>query len=130
MTQPLEKLLLAADNHGEDSGETDHTVGDMQDLQRRTWAIMQLLWSSEVDDLMSTGARGEFEADDVVTDIQRQLIEMESAVTAAGYTFVETENGIYWECAAEASENFYDRADAVEAAYYNLHAATTIDPEA
>lgn len=29
MNKILEKLFAAADNHGEDSGEPDHAVGDL-----------------------------------------------------------------------------------------------------
>lgn len=36
----LEKLFTAADRHGEDTGEPDHTVGDLQDLLRSAWEIM------------------------------------------------------------------------------------------
>jgi hypothetical protein len=35
----IEKLILAAQHHGEDS-ESDHEVGDLQDLLRACWATM------------------------------------------------------------------------------------------
>lgn len=35
----IEKLILAAQHHGEDS-EADHEVGDLQDLLRACWATM------------------------------------------------------------------------------------------
>ncbi|WP_341649130.1 hypothetical protein [Thauera humireducens] len=56
----LEKLLVAADNHGEDD-DPDHTVGDLQGLLRRSWEIMsvgqklQLLRGTEV--LQRSGVR-------------------------------------------------------------------------
>lgn len=34
----LKKLFKAADQHGEDAGALDHTVGDLQDLLHRSWA--------------------------------------------------------------------------------------------
>jgi len=39
--QMVEKLIVAADNHGEDD-DPDHTVGDLQGLLRRAWEIMSV----------------------------------------------------------------------------------------
>ena len=126
MNQILNKLFAAADNHGEDSGEPGHTIGDLQDLLRRSWEIMsvsqrlQLLESTEVDDLASAGARGEFEPSDLVTTITDTLNAQETALTAAGYTIMEYEDGFFWETDDEASEDFYARDDAVADGYAHL----------
>ncbi len=125
MSTILKKLFAAADNHGEDSGEPDHTVGDLQDLLRRSWEIMsvsqklQLLRGTEVYNVVECGARGEFEWDDLVAEITQSLAEQETAVVAAGYEikvqFVE--GTFFWETKEEASEDFYAREDAVADAY-------------
>ncbi len=36
----LEQLFAAADAHGSDTGEIDHTIGDLQDLLRHAWRQM------------------------------------------------------------------------------------------
>jgi hypothetical protein len=36
----LEKLFKLADQHGADSGESDHTVGDLQDMLRDAMKLM------------------------------------------------------------------------------------------
>lgn len=36
----LEKVFTAADRHGEDTGEPDHTVGDLHDVLRAAWELM------------------------------------------------------------------------------------------
>lgn len=133
MKQIIEKMLKAADNHGEDSGEPDHTVGDLQGLLRRAWDIMsisqrlQLLKSSEVEDLAECGARDEFEASDLVAEVNLKLETMEAEVRAAGYVFMEHEGGFYWEHDGkdEASEDFYAREDAVASAYTDYAAETS-----
>lgn len=127
----IEKLLVAADNHGEDSGEPDHTVGDLQGLLRRAWGIMsvsqrrQLLKTSEVAALTEAGGRGEFDRDDLVTKLNQKLVEMEAEVRAAGYEFMEHEGGFYWETSSEASEDFHAREDAVASAYSDYVAKTS-----
>jgi len=121
----LDKLLTAADNHGEDD-DPDHTVGDLQDLLRRAWDIMsvsqkrQLLNSSEVEDLAMLGARGEFEASDLVDELTTTLSRMEAAVLAAGYIIHEQEGWFSWETEDDASEDFSAREDAVFAAYAHM----------
>lgn len=37
---PLQMIFDAADAHGEDTGEPDHTVGDLQDVLRAAWNLM------------------------------------------------------------------------------------------
>lgn len=118
----LEKLLVAADNHGEDD-DPDHTVGDLQGLLRRSWEIMsvgqklQLLRGTEVYNVVECGARGEFEWDDLVAEVQAAVAEMRAVVTAAGYQFMEREGGFFWETEDEASEDFCALEDAVVSAY-------------
>lgn len=58
MSKILEILFKAADDHGEDTGEPDHSIGDLQDLFREAWSILttdqktQLLLSESVQDLL------------------------------------------------------------------------------
>jgi len=127
MTKILEKLFAAADNHGEDSGEPDHTVGDLQDLLRRSWEIMsvsqklQLLRSTEVYNVVECGAQGEFEGDDLVAEITQSLAGQESEITEAGYEIkVQVEGTFFWETDDEASEDFPTREDAVADAYQHF----------
>lgn len=40
MDEPLHALFEAACRHGEDSGEPDHEVGDLQDLLLAAWGVM------------------------------------------------------------------------------------------
>jgi hypothetical protein len=71
----LEKLISAADNHGEDSGEPDHTVGDLQDMLREAWRLLpsaqrqEFLESDAVENLVGLGAREEFDVDDLVEQL-------------------------------------------------------------
>lgn len=126
----LEKLFAAADHHGEDSGEPDHTVGDLQDLLRCAWALMSpsqkmaLLESSDVEDLTQAGARDAFEPEDLLAEIRQALAEQEAQVTAAGYAFRENEDGFYWETETEASTVFDARDDAVADAFEHLQTAS------
>ena len=126
MNAILKKLFAAADNHSEDSGEPDHTVGDLQDLLRRSWEIMsvgqklQLLRSTEVYNVVECGAQGEFEWDDLVTEITNALTEQEAAVTGAGYLFYEGEDGFFWETQSEESVYFQHREDAVADAHQHF----------
>lgn len=122
MDNIIEKLITAADNHSEDTGE-DHGIGDLQDLLRQAWSIMsvsqkrQLIRTGEVGDLVEAGARGEFEVTDLESEINQELAEMEVKVVAAGGSFMEHEGGFYWETEGEAGEDFHDRGDAVVDAY-------------
>ena len=63
-------------------------------------------------------------------ELDQVMDQMETAVAKVGYRIMEGELGFSWETDAEASEDFYERADAVKAAYDNLQAGGTIDPEA
>ena len=125
----LEKLFTAADNHGEDSGEPDHTVGDLQDALRCAWDIMtiaqkqELLASEEIDDIIMAGAQGEFDAEELIQNLREDLKQKEIAVTAAGYEFIENEHQFYWENDEEASDDFPTRDDAIVAAYTDLSEA-------
>lgn len=134
MNEILEKLLTAADNHGEDD-DPGHTVGDLQDLLRRSWSLMsvsqrfQLLRSDEVENLVECGARGEFEPEDLLDEATEEFAAMEAAVTAAGYV-IKTQNagcGFFWEDSEEASEDFPGREDAVADAYQHLQASGQLD---
>lgn len=115
----LNKLFEAADNHGEDTGEPDHTVGDLQDLLRQAWSLMApsqrmaLIESDEVEATLETGAREEFSQDDLLDSIEEHMEELEQEVAAAGYRFMENENGHYWETDDEQGLEFEHRIDAV-----------------
>ena len=131
MDKIIEKLLVAADNHGADSGDNDHTVGDLQDLLRCSWDILsvsqklRLLHSQETVNLVMDGARGEFEAGDLVAEINQQIVKMEEEVHTAGYVFREYENGFYWETNEESSEDFAARKDTVVDAYKHYRKVST-----
>lgn len=125
LNQPLEKLIAAADNHGEDE-DPDHTVGDLQDLLRRSWEIMgvsqrlQLLRSDEAESVILHGARDEFDAEALVAEVQSDLAAMESSVNAAGYVFMEGEGGFFWETEEDVSEDFHERWDAIADAHEHM----------
>lgn len=121
--ESLEKLLKAADNHGEDAGEPDHTVGDLQDLLRCAWDIMsvsqkiQFLKSDEVDSLVELGGRNEFTAEEEVDGLRKCIDKLEQEVKNAGYIIHVTNTGYYWEDPdGECSEDFRDYSDAVVSA--------------
>lgn len=134
MNEILKKLFAAADNHGEDSGEPDHTVGDLQDLLRRSWEIMsvsqklQLLRGTEVYNVVECGARGEFEWDDLVAEITQSVAGQESEISEAGYEIkVQVEGTFFWETNDEASEDFPTREDAVADAYQHFTKQSTTE---
>lgn len=56
--------------------------------------------------------------------INQDLAGKEAEVVSAGYAFVQHEGSFYWDTGFGASEDFYDRADAVESAYKNHQART------
>lgn len=127
MNNPLEKLFKAADNHGEDSGEPDHTVGDLQGLLRRSWALMsftqklQLLASPEVKDLVEAGSQGEFDHEKLVSEMTAPLGMQEAAIQAAGYAIQENFVGYFWVTKGKpAGPYFLSREDAVSDAYQHL----------
>lgn len=71
MKEIIEKLITAADQHGADSGEPDHTVGDLQDMLRAAWELLStsqkrdFLMHDAVESVVECGACGEFEVDDL-----------------------------------------------------------------
>lgn len=128
-TNLLDKLFAAADAHGEDSGEPDHTIGDLQGLLRRAWSLMsisqqlKMLQSAEVNDLVEAGARDEFEAEDLEAEIRQKIAGMETEVIKAGYSFVQDETSCRWEAAGAMGTDFADGVDAIEEAYKHLQAS-------
>lgn len=123
----LNKLFTTADIHGDESGEYDHTVGDLQDLLRRSWAIMsiaqkrQLLQSDEAANVIECGAQEEFDADDLIEELTQTLIKQGSAIASAGYKLKSSAGGkFFWQTDDEASEDFDSREDAIVGAYQNL----------
>lgn len=124
MSEVLEKLFKAADNHGEDAGEADHTVGDLQDLLRTAWELMtpsqKLAFLSEersAELVVEAGARGEFSLKDLADEVRADVARMELVVTGKGYVFLEGEYGFSWENAAKDSGYFRTREDAIADAY-------------
>lgn len=127
----MQKLFDAADNHGEDTGEPDHTVGDLQDLLSKAWELMlpsqkiQFLESSEVEEVIQAGSRGEFEAEDLVRGVEGAVAQADIAISQAGYTIIENEEGFHWETTDEYGRTYDAREDAVMDAYADLKAVTT-----
>lgn len=76
--------------------------------------------------VVECGARGEFEWDDLVAEVQAAVAEMRAVVTAAGYQFMEREGGFFWETEDEASEDFCALEDAVVSAYEAQRGATSV----
>lgn len=126
MNAILEKLFKAADNHAEDTGEPDHTVGDLQDLLKAAWDLLapsqkhDLLNSEAVENVIDTGAQGAFEANDLVAELHASVAEMQGKITAAGYIIKEVEDGYFWESDTGAGLPFPIRVDAVEDAFKDL----------
>jgi hypothetical protein len=123
MTDILEALFTAADNHAQDSCEPDHAVGDLQDMMRLAWSAMsvrqrlQLLRNPELGALLEDGARGEFSGKSLAAELTMQLAAMECVVVAAGY--VISEAGYCWHSSAGRSSVFDTRDDAIADAYAN-----------
>jgi len=75
MENILMRLFKAADNHGNDTGEPDHTVGDLQQLLVRACSFLsdsqkvEFLQSSEVQELVEAGARDEFDAASLIAQV-------------------------------------------------------------
>lgn len=126
MASVIETLLVAADNHAEDAGESDHAVGDLQGLLRKAWEIMsidqrlQLLKSSEVADLLEVGGREEIDCDSLVEKFSQAVVDMETKVLTSGYAIVQSESGFYWETDDAAGEDWHSREDAIASAYEDL----------
>lgn len=97
-TNILNKLFLAADQHGEDE-DPDHTVGDLQDLLRAAWSLLspsqqaEFLCSEEVANVVLTGARNEFDEETLLTDHQQNIRE---ALSKAGGTLVQDATTGQW----------------------------------
>lgn len=123
----LQKLFHAADNHGEDSGEPDHTVGDLQDLLRLAWEDLppskqiKLLQSSKIEDLIDFGAQGEFEADDLVAELQASIQGKEDELAGQGIVIESTphEQPSHYFARVNGlrSRNYLHREDAVTAVH-------------
>lgn len=130
MTDLLEKLLNAADNHGIDS-DPDHTIGDLQDLLRKAWALLppsgklQLLRSDEASNVIDCGARDEFSAKDLEDAFSAEIARQEQLLALAGVTLMEAETGFYWESDSEMGEHCFEhRVDAVANAVKDLTPAS------
>lgn len=84
----LKMIFDAADAHGEDSGEPDHTVGDLQDLLREAWNVMSvkqkeaLLRSDAMDNLIECGAREEFDIDDLIKSMKSETAASKAMASA------------------------------------------------
>lgn len=73
----IEKLFKAAYQHGMDSFEPDHEVGDLQDLCRAAWSLVddekkcRILDCYEVEENLELGARDVFTADDLIEWVEK-----------------------------------------------------------
>lgn len=78
MKDILQKLFDAADAHGEDAGEPDHAVGDLQELLRSAWTLMtpaqrrEFLQGDAVENVVATGGC-DFEVEDLVKELDGPL---------------------------------------------------------
>lgn len=84
----LETIFEFADSHGDDTGEPDHTVGDLQDILREAWRLLtpaqrqELISSPAVEALFEVQDEELEEALDAVED---QFNGKVRQVTEAGY---------------------------------------------
>ncbi|KWU19173.1 hypothetical protein [Burkholderia cenocepacia] len=129
MNAILQRLFDAADNHGEDTGEADHTVGDLQGLLRKACSLMtvgqqlRFLGSDEVLELVEAGARDEFDASTLMDELNRDLFTKQQALKVAGYRWDHHEMvGWFWKKqGGPLSRTFYCWEDAVEDAYRDMN---------
>lgn len=56
----------------------------------------RLLGSDEAEQVTEAGARGEFEASDLVNELDQTVAKMEKTVAKAGYRIMEGERGFSW----------------------------------
>lgn len=115
----LTHLLAAADNHGEDSGEPDHTIGDLQDLLRKAWALLNhgqrvaLLESDEVESVLDCGGRDEIEPSDLIERQKQDLQAKIKALRDAGIEVTAT--------AIDSITHYRGQGKGVRTAYYQHH---------
>lgn len=93
MSKILEILFKAADDHGEDTGEPDHSVGDLQGMLREAWSILttnqkaRLLLSESVQDLLDLTE--EYAPEDLVDMIQAsEPKKSHSSLEPSSYQYV------------------------------------------
>lgn len=72
---------------------------------------------AEVVDVLESCERAENSSERVCSEVAELLTVMETKAEESGYTFLEHENGFYWQTEEEESEDFHDREDAVVDAY-------------
>lgn len=126
LNAPLKKLIKAADNHGEDD-EPGHTVGDLQDMLRAAWALMSvnqkrtLLESDEVANVVMCGARGEFDEDDLLDNLNLKVSTMLAEIRSADYFIVKNVNSLYYWVNGSESGAACEHDDAVVDAYEHLN---------
>jgi hypothetical protein len=142
MNETLNKLLAAADAHGQRMGDA-RQASDLQRLLGAAWQLLsvsqklRMLKSNIVAELSTTG--GGFETQELTAEIEKSLTEMEAALTATGFSIVEIDGMFSWEFDGETSEDFYAREDAVVDAFaamgrlralsagYRVHHGTSAD---
>lgn len=121
----LEKLIIAADQHGVDS-LIPHTVGDLQHLLRAAWKQMNMgqkhafLLSESVQDVVESGAREEFSTKTLTQALKQVTDRQLKEVTDAGFRIMQNERGFFWETDDEMGEVWVGFADAVEDAHQVL----------
>lgn len=124
--EPLVKLVLAAHNHGKDSGSPDQAVTALQSLLKRTWCVMTVsqklavLNSDEARSIATIGGGGELNLQDEVAAIKVEIDRMDLRVKGAGYIIHASNHGYFWAKKDQVSMDFRDYADAVVSAYTDL----------
>ena len=119
----LGNIFTAADNHSDAPGNLNNTVGDLQEIIRRAFAILTvsqkktLLNSVEVENLVEAGADDEFTVDDMLKHVDASILQMELALDRAGVTLYHDCTGWYYEFEGSAGDELTNRDDCLEAAY-------------
>lgn len=104
---------------------TNPALAELQPMLRLAWQTMTIgqqlryLEKPEVNKLLAQcGAT--FTTDDLIDQMRTTLGQWESELEKRGYQIMQCEYGFFWESLAEASEDFYDREDAVFAAHRHM----------
>lgn len=120
MKELLQKLIDAADAHGEDS-DPDHTVGDLQGMLWTAWELLPssgkkaLLESNDVENVVDLGARGAFTVSDLLADLQAEMErKLEALNKAHGVTIKERHASFQWETESQVGPAFASRLDAID----------------